>query len=349
MEFNRDISILILSKYLQNRLRQSDKTKLIFDGLAGVGARGIRFANELTGNLGEFSVIVNDHNPRAFKVIKRNLNLNKVKNAIPANRNFNLLVRERIYDYIDIDPFGSPVDYLDSALHSIIQGGMLGITTTDTAVLFGNYPATCLRRYGAKSLKTRYSKELGIRILLGFCVREAAKYDIALKPVAGHSSDHYLRIYLLADKGAKKTDTNLENLGYILHNFKDGARKMIQLTELTREFTRSSCKAFEYSGPLWTGALFDSKFIKALDLQPDRYGTAKRMQDLLRCWLQEANSPPTFYEMNEISRLLKIQPPPVDDFIQKLMDTGYIATRTHFSYSGVKTNANIKAIKKMFA
>jgi tRNA (guanine26-N2/guanine27-N2)-dimethyltransferase len=139
MEFSRDISIAI-ARIL--------KPKRFCDLLAGSGARGIRIANE-TG----CETTVNDINPEAFKLIERNKELNKVDvNATNLDAN-QLLSREK-FNFIDIDPFGPPVHFIDSALRSIRDKGVLAVTATDTSALCGTYPKACRRKYDATPLKT---------------------------------------------------------------------------------------------------------------------------------------------------------------------------------------------------
>lgn len=42
------------------------------------------------------------------------------------------------FTIIDLDPYGSPTPFLDAAVQSIADGGLLCITCTDMAVLCGN-------------------------------------------------------------------------------------------------------------------------------------------------------------------------------------------------------------------
>lgn len=61
---------------------------------------------------------------------------------------------------IDLDPYGCPSVFLDSAVQSVQDGGLLLITATDMAVLAGNAPETCYSKYGAISLKTKCCHEV---------------------------------------------------------------------------------------------------------------------------------------------------------------------------------------------
>ena len=54
------------------------------------------------------------------------------------------------WQWVGIDPFGSPVPFLDSAMQSSARRAVMEITATDTAALTGSSARACLRRYGAK-------------------------------------------------------------------------------------------------------------------------------------------------------------------------------------------------------
>lgn len=74
---------------------------------------------------------------------------------------------KRLFDVIDLDPYGCPSIFLDSALQAVKDGGLLLITATDMAVLAGNSPETCYSKYGAVSLKLKCCHEMVI-LTVGF-------------------------------------------------------------------------------------------------------------------------------------------------------------------------------------
>lgn len=53
---------------------------------------------------------------------------------------YNSTTLEKRFTIIDLDPYGSPNRFLDAAIQSIEDGGLLLITATDLAVLAGNTP-----------------------------------------------------------------------------------------------------------------------------------------------------------------------------------------------------------------
>ena len=89
MKFNRDMTILLLQQFPPMNL---------CDPLAGTGVRSIRFAKELKYK----SITANDFSKKAVALIKKNMNLNKVKFDV-CNEDANLfLLNSQGFDYIDL-------------------------------------------------------------------------------------------------------------------------------------------------------------------------------------------------------------------------------------------------------
>jgi len=211
MELNRDIAVLALQAY--HKILNRDL--FVCEPLTGCGIRGIRFAKEIVG---VEKVVINDINEKAVQLAEYNVKTTGLKEKIIVkNEEANLLLsnyaapRKR-FDAIDIDPFGSPIPFLDSALRALRRGGLLALTATDLASLCGIYPKACIRKYGGKPLRTEYCHELAVRLLAGCLAVTAAKYDIGVKIVFCHSTDHYIRIYATTEYGAKKADQSLNGI-----------------------------------------------------------------------------------------------------------------------------------------
>ena len=60
---------------------------------------------------------------------------------------------------IDLDPYGSAAPFIDSAVQTISNGGLLCITCTDMAVLCASYPETCFAKYSSIPMKGDNSHE----------------------------------------------------------------------------------------------------------------------------------------------------------------------------------------------
>ncbi|WP_455392740.1 tRNA (guanine(10)-N(2))-dimethyltransferase [[Eubacterium] cellulosolvens] len=359
MEFSRDLSILVLEQFLTEfeALYPGKQVKLL-DGLAGTGIRGVRMVNEIELiRSSNGSITINDYNPLAYKIILKNIDLNKLTNVNPSNREFNELLSRNRYDYIDIDPFGSPINYLDSGTRMLRNNGLLALTATDTAALFGRYPKTCLRRYDALSCRTGYSHELGPRILMGSCVRTAARYNLGLRPLLVHATDHYYRLYLQGKKGRGSADDSLAELGYVIQYNNTNKFEILHRKDLTsvmykglgNESTKASDKRAEFKliGPLWLGKIYKREFLKKLDLGSHAFGTRTQLLKLLGLWLEEADAPLGFYDANLLASELKVSTPPLSKILTALTTQGYSAYRTHFKLNSFKTDADFEDVMRV--
>ncbi len=326
MEINRDLSILVNQWIINN----SNKPVNILDGLAASGIRGIRLANELKG---DFNVTINDWDKDAHALIIKNLERCELKNIIASNRNLNTLLSEERFHYIDVDPFGSPVYFIDSAIRGIYNNGIIACTSTDTATLCGVYPMVCLRRYGVRSFHSPVMHEIGLRILLGFICREAAKYDKGIEPLVCYSTDHYFRVYVRVKNGINYTNKTVDNLKII--NSKELFFSSKQTTEI---------------GPLWLGKIQNKKVIEELRtiLSGKQFSTKNILWIFLDLLEEEADASAFFYNTNDIASLLKTSPPKMKYVFEKLKERGYDAARTHFCPTGFKTNASREEIEIIF-
>jgi len=322
MEQNRDISIIICQWLVNN----SKKPIMLLDGLAASGIRGIRIANEVTGN---FNVTINDWDINAYELIMKNV---KEKNIEVYNKNLNTILSEGKFDYIDIDPFGSPVNFIDSAVRSIKNNGIIAATATDTATLCGVYPIVCKRRYSSTPFHSNVMKEIGLRILIGYICREAAKYDKAIEPILCYSTDHYFRIYIKILNGVNK------------------ANKSIKMYKIIKTKEPISHEKNIDIGPLWMGKLLNKKEIKNLRtvLLKKDLKTKNKLYKLFDIFEEETDSPSFFYSTDELSSYFKTSAPKLELIINKLITKGFIATRTHFSPTAFKTNASFSDIKNIF-
>ena len=202
MELNRDISILVIQRFQKDLNSEIN----IGDVFGGSGIRGIRYKKEID-NVG--SVAVNDISPLAGEFTKENA----IKNSISIEENNfeihqdeanNFLRKNRgRFDVVDIDPFGTPSFFIDSVAASIKRNSLLCVTATDTSALCGTYKAPCIRKYNAKPYKSEYCHENGIRILAGFIALTFAKYKKYIEIKLSHSTEHYMRIYMIIKKGSK--------------------------------------------------------------------------------------------------------------------------------------------------
>ncbi len=348
MELNRDLAVLALQAFQGVVCRQLK----VCEPLAGCGIRGIRMATEVNG-VG--SVILNDINEGAFRLAESNVEKNGLTGkVIVRNEDANLLLssfaapRTR-FDFVDIDPFGSPVPYLDSALRAIRRGGMAALTATDLAPLCGVHTKACIRRYGGRPLRTEYCHELAVRLLAGALATSAAKHDISVTVVFSHSSEHYIRLYALIDYGARKADATLKNMGYVLHCFSCFHREIAQKAAINNKTTCPECgKKMNEAGPLWTGEIVNEDFVASMQrvAKTKSFRNKRMINKLLLLLREEATASITYYAVDKICDKLGITVPPMNTVVKGLRKRRHEASLTHFSTHGIKTDALAETVQE---
>ncbi len=333
VELSRDMTILVLNTL-------NSKNWIICDSLAGIGARGIRIAKEC----GVKKVFVNDISEDNIPLMKKNVSLNLLENKVNIiNQDTNQVLSDniRVFDYIDIDPWGSPSYYLDSVARAIKRKGFIGFSATDTAALCGTSPITCLRRYGIESYKTDFFKELGLRILLSNAALTFGKWSFSFKPLLSYASEHYFRVFAEVEKGKSIASKTLEqNLGYVNYCSKCLWRKIDEEPIIKCEFCDSKTKVI---GKIWTGKIEELKFLQTCleELnQTNWLKTENKIKNLIS--LLKNETIPFYYDVHRICQKNKFEIPKFEILQQKLRDKGNVAERTHFCYKGIKTDLSLK-------
>ena len=340
MEFNRDLTVLAFKAY-QHMVNHEIS---ICEPFTSQGIRGIRFAVEVDG---VSKVLLSDINTTALELAKHNVQLNKLENKITLkHKDANCVLScnaspKKRFDIVDIDPFGTPVPYLDSAFRALKNKGLLAATATDLAPLCGVHAKACVRKYGGKPMRTEYCHELAVRLLAGCMASVAAKHDIGIHVLFSHSSDHYIRVYAQIAYGCQKADESLKNTGYILHCFnclhRETANKIFGKSDVCPECGSK----MEHAGPLWTGSISDQGFIEQIikENQNTAFRNSAKITKLLSLTKNEATAPTTYYVIDKLSGKLKLPAPSVQAFLTAIHDNGFQAVPTHFNTRGIKTDA----------
>ena len=347
MEFNRDLTVLAFQAYQ----RKTGKEITICDPLTSQGIRGIRFAAEIEGVK---KVLISDINEHAYKLAKYNVQLNGLAEIVRVkHKDANCILScnsspPKRFDVIDVDPFGTPAPYLDSALRAIRNHGLIASTATDLAPLCGVHAKACIRKYGGKPLRTEYCHELAIRLLAGCTASLAAKHDIGIYILFSHSSEHYIRLYAQITYGAKRADESEKNLGYILHCFHCLHRETARHPFGSLQCPECGSK-MDYAGPLWIGNILDAEFVRAMITENKKvaFKNSARITKLLKLAEEETQAPSTYYVVDKISQKIGLPSQPIPAFIEALRNNGYKAVQTHFNTRGIKTNASAQAIQKL--
>ena len=333
--YGRDITVGLLNVY-QDLYKMNINA---CDSMAASGVMGIRIMKEVDN---VERVVFNDINPKACKLIKKNLKLNDINNKFEVhNKDANILFLEKRseFNFIDIDPFGSPARYLSNVYAALKKKrSLLGVTSTDTAALYGRYPETCKRRYGVGNMITDFSKELGVRILITYIMRELAKMDMCFTPIYCHAN-HYFRVIGIVEKGVKKTNESLSKIKHISYCTKC-LNRVIGFTGKC-----SNCGAqMNIIGPVYLGKIHDKEIITLLV----DYMRGKRINLSELILMSNEIEYPLYYDIHELSKVLKKSPPPMKRIIEALLSSGFYASPTHLSHFGIKTNADIRSVINAF-
>ena len=349
MELNRDIAVLALQAY--QRIVNWEIS--ICEPLTSSGIRGVRFAVEIHSVK---KVLIGDINERAFNLAKHNVRLNGLQERVTVqHKDANCLLSchgapHKRFDVVDVDPFGSPVPYLDSAVRALRNNGLLAVTATDLAPLCGVHSKACVRKYGGKPLRTEYCHELAVRLLTGCIATLAAKHDISISVVFSHCTDHYIRVYAEIAYGAKKADESVKNLGYVLHCFNCLHRETAKdpFTKHIEKCPECGSK-MDYSGPLWLERIFDRQFCELMAKENTHmaFRNSGKIAKLLSVAKSEAEAPATYYVLDKISSKLALSVPSVNTMLQTLRDSGFQAFLTHFSSQGIRTDAPALTVQNL--
>ncbi len=349
MELNRDLSVLVLQVY--QRTDPRDITAC--EPLAGSGVRGIRFAKEIRGLK---QVVMNDISPEAAQLAKFNVKQNKVSRKIRVfNDDANFLLSQfaaprKRFDYVDLDPFGSPVTYLDSAIRAIRDGGLLALTATDMAPLCGVHPKACVRKYGGRPLRTEYCHELALRLLIGCGVMMAAKHDVGLEAVFSFSAHNYVRTYVLLKHGAKEADKSVGAMGYVQHCFACFHRHSVNGINPFLEKVCPECGSkLNSAGPLWLGQLSSRQFCREL-LKEDETRNLRLKQQIRRLLfliLSESEAPLTYYVVDKLCDKWGLVIPSFNKVTAELREKRYDALSTHFNSKAIRTNAPASVMREI--
>ena len=162
---------IILMKHIIESGYLGDSEIYAIDGLAASGLRARRWLNELPEKLvNRLRVTVCDMNENSIKRAMEN------HQRFPPNNRGGVLnwrqgdLRSAILDqgwhWVDVDPFGSPMPFLDTAIQSLAKKAILEISATDTAALAGSSKTALMRRYGARINPDNLAHDSGLRVLM---------------------------------------------------------------------------------------------------------------------------------------------------------------------------------------
>jgi tRNA (guanine26-N2/guanine27-N2)-dimethyltransferase len=354
MQLNRDLSILFLIAYMEKH-----PVEMMCEPLTGSGVRTLRYLNECPG---DFYAKICDANPLAVEIAQRNaesLGFSERVEVIHGDAKVLLMTESRgkRFDFVDIDPFGTPAPFLSAAVQSISpKGGLLAVTATDMPVLCGVYPKIALRRYGGFSARSPFTHEIAIRLLNGFIYSVAGSNECSMEPLAVLSTDHYVRTWVRIETNRTESNRQSSMLGIIRHCTGCMHSDVLQLSPKVQseEFDHKmdGCAGpIRVAGPLWIGDLFKEQYlndaIRTLESN-ELENYHRKVPDVLEKMLEESgftNGP--YIDIHALCDLHNLVPPKNQIIIEKLKEQGFEVARTHFKPTAIRTTASVEEVTKI--
>jgi tRNA (guanine26-N2/guanine27-N2)-dimethyltransferase len=356
MQLNRDLSVLFLTAYMEKYA-----VEMMCEPLTGSGVRTLRYLNECPG---DFYAKMCDANPLAVETAQRNvetLGFGDRAEVIHGDAKVLLMTesREKRFDFVDVDPFGTPTPYLYAAIQSISpKGGLLAVTATDMPVLCGVYPKVSLRRYGGFSARTPFTHEIAIRLLNGFIYSVAGSNDCSMEPLEVLSTDHYIRTWVRIEANRTESNRQAGELGIIRYCLGCMRSDILPLSPKVQsvdfDHKMEGCTGpIRVAGPLWIGDLFKESYlndtIKILE-SGDTEDYHRKALDVLEKMVEESvltNRP--YIDIHALCDLHNLAPPKNQIIIDKLKEQGFAVTRTHFKPTAIRTDATVEKVTEIIA
>lgn len=271
MSGNRTRSVLML-EHIGKTLLGDVKKIQILDALCATGIRTRRWLEETSeGVSSRLRIKMCDMDEEALGWARANLeNDDLKKNVVVIQGDARKEILRQGWHWIDLDPYGSPVPFLDLAMQATARRSVISISATDTAALSGSSPGPLRRRYGARVHMDGLKHDSGLRVLLASAAKAAARHDRVIRPLLSVWDSHHLRVTILVERSKMGASAMEQNLGWrvaspgdsavdsaiqagLLPGHDSGSRPMHVMLPLD-EYPNLNTGV---SGPLWTGRIGD--------------------------------------------------------------------------------------------
>jgi len=311
MAGDRDLAVAVAAAW---RLRVG-RPLSGWEPTAATGVRGLRLLNE-SGAFGRF--LLTEASDAAGPVLRDNAA--RWPNVTVETGDGRVPPGAGPFDYVDVDPYGSPVPFVPSALEALRSGGLLAVTATDMMVLAGVQKGACERKYGARPIRGRLGPEGGLRILLAYLAGEARSRGRAARPVLAYVREHHVRAFVHVTVADDRPDP----VG------------QIDPSAWTGPWVGDRGPY----GPLWLGPLFDPDLVRTLAVPASAAAPRETARFLATVREELSADVPFYFEANRLAAALSLPaPPPLDAFLAGLRRAGYRAARTHARPEGFRTDA----------
>ncbi|CAH2072657.1 unnamed protein product [Thlaspi arvense] len=355
--------------------RRELKPPRVLEALSASGLRALRYAREVEG-IGQ--VVALDNDPASVEACQRNIKFNglmsssKVESHLTDAR-VHMLSHPKEFDVVDLDPYGAPSIFLDSAVQSVADGGLLMCTATDMAVLCGANGEVCYSKYGSYPLKGKYCHEMALRILLASIESHANRYKRYIVPVLSVQMDFYVRVFVRVYTSASAMKNTPLKLSYVYQCI---GCDSFHLQSVGRSLTKNNSvryqagvgpvvpqdcthcgKKYNMGGPIWSAPMHDQEWVTSIlngvKSMRDRYPayekicavltTISEAKTLLQT-LKELPDVPLFVSLHSLSATLKCTSPSAALFRSAVINAKYRVSGSHVNPLGIKTDAPMEII-----
>ncbi|RLN02192.1 hypothetical protein BBJ28_00001269 [Nothophytophthora sp. Chile5] len=331
----------------------------IFEALSASGLRSIRYFQQIPGVK---SILVNDMEPAAVASIKRNVEFNELPldRVIPNEADatdvmYNHRKEADQFDVIDLDPYGSASIFLDGAVQSVANGGLLCVTCTDMAVLSGKQPEVCFSRYGAIPNKSNYLHEMALRMVLQTIEASANRYARHIVPIASCSIDFYVRVFVRVYKSPVNVKKAMTKLSYVFQCVQCDSFHLQPLGASSGNSFHASrgpvvgqecdqCKGkYKLAGPIWSAPIHSRDVVMKIRDRVAKttteFPTKERLHGLLTTISEELVDAPLHYTLPGLSKTLHCSNPRMAQIQGAIRHAGYEASQFHKVPDAIKTTA----------
>ena len=385
MAGSRTRSVLLMQHAIEAGLL-GDSTVYALDGLSASGLRARRWLNELPADTAaRISATMGDMDPVALDWAMR------CHEEFPPEHGEGELIahlgdlRKTVLEHgrhwVDIDPYGSPLPFLDTAVQSLARRGVMEVSATDSAALTGSSKNALLRRYGARVRTDGLAHDSGLRVLLATVARTAARHERSIEPLMSIWESHHLRVSMCVVRSIESANRVEESLGWrigsptaneVRLSISAGLQPETSLDSLpmhcflplSHPVERSDKRV---SGPLWIGPIGQSEAMaslteeRALEIcgpfasEEDIIGWSerdfeyerRRIARSVRHISDEASvigSPHLILVDDLASWLGSGSPPSPSGMVQALCEAGHRAAVAHYGKPAFRTDAPWDAI-----
>ncbi|CAM8970922.1 unnamed protein product [Rhodiola kirilowii] len=350
----------------EEKKKRELKGARVLEALSASGLRALRYAREVE-DLGEVVALDNDKN--SVEACRRNIRFNgsvassKVKSEL-VDACIYMVSHPKEFDMVDLDPYGTPSVFLDSAVQSVVDGGMLMCTATDMAVLCGGNGEVCYSKYGSYPVKGKYCHEMALRILLKCIESHANRHKRYIVPVLSVQMDFYVRVFVRIYTSASAMKNTPLKLSYVYQctgcdsfhlqplartvSKNNSVRYMLGFGPVVSQECSDCGKKYNMGGPIWSAPIHDQEWVASIladvTSMKDRYPAYGRISAVLTTVSEELPDVPLFLSLHNLCSTLKCTSPSALYFRSAVINAGYRISGTHVNPLGLKSDAPMDVI-----